>query len=318
MGVGGGFGHTAEVAELTFDDDFRCAPWTLRQGIDPVGSATAFDTLICVELPGPWPRDVSEHPLMDGLEVPAAVRIQAVGIDDDPGDGTVLVTRWTRPRTVDALSRSATLVGTDFRVAADDRRAVIEALVAGSTELDGLGDPAPDEILVCSHGARDRCCGGTGTRLAAQAKAQLDGLRIRRTSHLGGHRYAPTALCLPDGRMWAFLDIDILRGIAEGDLAPDEAREFYRGNTALDAWSQVVEAQMLVDGGWNALDIDEVSPVTEIADDGRSARVTLRYTSGGATESIDTTVEVEETYPVLVCGSPPEDADKTARTYRLR
>lgn len=306
------------MAELTFDDDFRCAPWTLRQGFDPVGSATTFDTLICVELAGPWPSDVADHPLLADLDLPDGTRVQAVGIDGDPDDGTVLITRWTRPRTVDSLSRSATLVGADFRVDAADLRPVVELLVAGSRELDPIAEVAPAEMLVCSHGARDRCCGGIGTRLANEAQARFGDLRVRRTSHLGGHRYAPTALSLPDGRMWAFLDIDVLCGIVERDIAPDEAREFYRGNAALDTWSQVVEAQLLVDGGWSAIDLDEVSPVVAIADDGTSAEVTLRYTTSGVTEQVDAVVEVDEVYPVLVCGSSPEEATKNARTYRLR
>lgn len=306
------------MAEPSFDDDYRCAPWTLRQGIDPIGSATRFDTFLTVEIPGPWPRDAGDHPLLAGIDAPKTTRIQAVGIDGARDDGAVLVTRWTRPASVDPLAVDANLIGTDWLVPAADVRPVLEALAAGSTELDDAGDPAPDELFICSHGARDRCCGGSGTRLAAEARPALGGLRVRRTSHLGGHRYAPTAVSFPDGRLWAFLDIDILRGIVDRSAHPDEAREFYRGNSALDPWAQVLEAQLLVDGGWGAVDFDELAASTHISDDGRSATVDLIYTARGATDRAKGTVEIGETYPVIVCGLPPEEAEKTAVTYRLR
>ena len=34
-------------------DDFRCAAWTAAGGFDPIGSATTFDRLVTVEVPGP-------------------------------------------------------------------------------------------------------------------------------------------------------------------------------------------------------------------------------------------------------------------------
>lgn len=306
------------MAELPFDDDYRCAPWTLRHGIDPIGSATRFDTLLTVEMPAPWPRDVGEHVLLAGLDIPADTRVQATGPEADRRDGSVLITRWTRRTGADGTTHAADLVGTDWSIPVADVRPVLEALVAGSTDIDDAGDPAPDELLVCAHGARDRCCGGSGTRLAAEAKAGLPDLRVRRTSHLGGHRYAPTAMSFPDGRLWAYLDFEILHGIVHRNAHPDEAREFYRGNAALDPWAQTVEAQLLVDRGWSAIDFDELSATTDVSADGTSATVELHHTAGGIIDTTTATVEIGETYPVIVCGLPPEEAEKTARTYRLR
>ena len=296
------------MAELSLDDDHRCATWTARQGFDPIGSATRFDRLIAFEAPQPWPADVSELAWASALEVPVGTRLQAIVPDGASDDGPVRITRWERS--------GARLHGLDWLAAPDDVHDALAAAVAGD-DPPADATEAPDEVLVCAHGTRDRCCGGAGTRLMLEARAALDGLRIRRTSHLGGHRFAPTALTLPDGRMWAFLDAEVLVGIVSRTIPPAEAREFYRGNVALDPWAQVVEAAVLADSGWACVDFDDdgAEAVTEV--DGDRASVTLRWSAGGLADQRAATVEVALRYPVLQCGLPPEEATKDAPEYRL-
>jgi hypothetical protein len=237
------------VVDEMVNDDFRCAPWTAAQGYDPIGSATSFDRLVTVEVPGPWPADVDDLPWIAPLDVPAGTRVQAIAAESVRADGTVLATRWERS--------GARLRGIDCSVRAEAVPETLAALVAGH-DLDAEVTEAPPEILICSHGARDRCCGGPGTRLAVEVRAAVPGIRVRRTSHLGGHRFAPTALTLPDGRMWAYLDAEVLAGVVRRDLPAGEAREFYRGNVALDPWAQVVEAAVLEEAGWATVDFDEL------------------------------------------------------------
>ena len=295
------------MAEVLLDDDFRCSVWTAAQGFDPVGSATRFDRLVTVEVPQPWPADVADMEWVAPLEVPEGTRVQAIVPELGRADGSIMVTRWERD--------GARLHGFDWLVAADEVPRALAALVAGE---DPGGDPteAPDEVLICGHGARDRCCGGPGTRLTVEVRAALGGeIRVRRTSHLGGHRFAPTALTLPDGRMWAFLDAEAIAGIVHRTMPPAEAREFYRGNVALDPWAQVVEAEVLADSGWATVDFDELEADTEVTGD--RATVDLRWASCGLTDARSGTVEVAGRYPVLQCGLPPGEAKKDAPEYRL-
>ena len=37
---------------------------------------------------------------------------------------------------------------------------------------------------------------------------------VRRVSHTGGHRFSPTLLAFPEGRMWAFADLELVDRIA--------------------------------------------------------------------------------------------------------
>ena len=69
-------------------------------------------------------------------------------------------------------------------------------------------------ILVCTNGKRDRCCAREGPALY-QALANIAGDKAWQCTHLGGHRFAPTVVTLPDGAFY-------------GRLSPAEAKPFIR------------------------------------------------------------------------------------------
>lgn len=296
--------------------DLRCAAWTQAGGFDPAGSAVPLDRLVLVEVPLPWPKNAEEVDWLDVPDVPDGVRLQCIVPESPRDDGSVLVTRWERA--------DAGMAGTDWLAPARHVAAVVRA-VAHDQPVDPalLADrpdagptPAPPEVLVCAHGTRDVCCGGSGTRLAVEVRAALSARRVRRTSHLGGHRFAPTALTLPDGRAWAHLDADTVLGILDRSIDPAEARRHYRGNTALAAEAQVVEAGLLADKGWAVFDRRALR--ADLTADGPDrTRVTLEWEGPDGPGRIDADVVVTQRYPVLQCGLPPEEARKTAPEYAL-
>jgi len=70
----------------------------------------------------------------------------------------------------------------------------------------GLGTLAFDPLLfVCTNARRDRCCAVLG-RGVALSLAAVHGETVWETSHLGGHRFAPTAVLLPTGYVYGQLD----------------------------------------------------------------------------------------------------------------
>jgi hypothetical protein len=74
-----------------------------------------------------------------------------------------------------------------------------------------------------------------------------------------------------------------------------------------------------VEHGWPWLDGQVEDARTEVADDGQSARVELRWrlADGTAGRAIGD-VAVSRILPVLVCGEPPEAAKKTSPELALR
>jgi Sucrase/ferredoxin-like len=84
---------------------------------------------------------------------------------------------------------------------------------------------------VCTNGKRDRCCAVRGRPVAA-AIADATGWDTWESSHLGGHRFAATALLLPSGDMFGQLDpesaVEVLRQFDAGRIVPAH----YRGQCA--------------------------------------------------------------------------------------
>lgn len=100
------------------------------------------------------------------------------------------------------------------------------ALAAGDWTGGLLSAAAPEPepvLLVCTNGKRDRCCALLGRALALDlaelmAAAGTAGLDLWECDHLGGHRFAPTALVLPTGYVYGRLDA------ASGAAAAEAAR----------------------------------------------------------------------------------------------
>jgi len=59
-------------------------------------------------------------------------------------------------------------------------------------------------FLVCTNGKRDRCCARFGAAFYQALSAQV-GPAAWQTTHLGGHRFAATALLLPQGLSYGWL-----------------------------------------------------------------------------------------------------------------
>jgi hypothetical protein len=296
------------------DAAFRCAPWTRGQQVDPIGSAGTYDAFLLVEAPQPWPDDVSAIPaLARAASRDPRVRVLAVvpRVEDD--SGLLRVVHWRR-------GGDGRFAGLDHRCEPSGVPELLDRLIddPAACAPSAVGE-APPEVLVCTHGRRDACCGRWGTLLHAEVAARWAGVRTWRCSHTGGHRFAPTGLTFPDGRAWAFLDADVLDGVVNRSIDPGALSEHYRGSTALDEWAQVAERALFERFGWPWLDHRLDGCRTTVAADGRAASVELRWQApGGAAGRAIGTVEVRRDIPVLVCGLPPAHATKTSVELALR
>jgi hypothetical protein len=91
---------------------------------------------------------------------------------------------------------------------------------AGRGELPAWGERSTEPVLlVCTNGRRDVCCALGGRPLATDLGTDPDYAEsVMEVSHLGGHRFAPTALLLPSGMAYGRLTASAARA------AIDEAR----------------------------------------------------------------------------------------------
>ncbi len=309
-------------------DDLRCAPQAVELGLDPRGTATRCQTVVLIEHHGLWPARIEEIDLIAGLP-------------DLPADHRILTTRGADPAAMPSLT--VWRAGDDLRFTGVDYEAepdrLTDALTGAMAALADGGEPneaegvmtigaAPPEVLICGHGRRDTCCGNFGVRLLAQAEERAaeawPGVRVRRCSHTGGHRFAPTGITLPEGRMWAFLDLDLLDAAVTGRPQPALA-DASRGLMALDPLAQRAEAALWSEHGsaWRPVDarVEDVSPPdADENSSGRRYRFTWDGSDGaGGLEAGRATVTVRRAGAVAVpsCGAPLDEASKTSPTYEV-
>lgn len=96
-------------------------------------------------------------------------------------------------------------------------------------------------VLVCTHGQRDRCCARLGAPVASALGGTGRGL-VLRTTHLGGHRFAPTALVLPLGLMYGRMTADDPGGFFNAiERREIVALDQYRGRSC---WPRPVQAAL--------------------------------------------------------------------------
>ncbi|MGH9139125.1 MAG: sucrase ferredoxin [Acidimicrobiales bacterium] len=309
--------------------DLRCSAFARAEHLDPVGSAGDYDGYLLLEWPLPWSRDLADDEALAPLsEVLVGNRLRLQGL--------VPLFSDERARRAVLYRRAGSNPDDGFRQFERAERVVpADRLLDAAVELvtTGNGDPdwerasITDDVLVCTHGKRDVCCGSMGMSLVQElsqdpARSRLRGLnassggtvRLWRTSHTGGHRFAPTAIVLPQGTAWAYADADLLRRVVRRQGALDDALARYRGCAGVGpAPVQAVEREAFRHVGWEWLDWRRRG--VELG----GGAVRLEATApDGEQLTLDAQVEVARMVPVPDCGKPIEDAKKSEPEWVVR
>jgi hypothetical protein len=120
-------------------------------------------------------------------------------------------------------------------------------------------------MLVCTHGRRDVCCARLGRPLALLLDQQLPG-QVWETTHVGGGRFRPNVVSLPDGSYHGGLSpadapalaealvdrrvlLPFLRGRAGAAVAVQAAEHFLREPLHLDGVQDVQLVAATPSGG---------------------------------------------------------------------
>lgn len=318
------------------DLSLRCAALARSDGYRAAGTAASAAAFVLVEAPLPWPSDIGDHPLLAPLAPvlkPHGGRLQALVPDGTtPGYATRVIV-YRRPSGPDGpdgpfarfVRRERIVPTADLVTEVADLLDAAAAPADPHPDLDPAADaaaPGPVDVLVCTHGKRDVCCGSDGTRAYSDLVALgLPGVRLWRTSHTGGHRFAPTALTFPDGRAWASIDAALLSGIVTRTVDPAVAAVHDRGCVAFaDAFAQAADGAALAAEGWGWLDRPRRVETTKLGDDHGLERRQVTLTGDGVTGGtlvFRAEVAVTRTVPVPDCGKPLDQARKSSRELEV-
>ena len=297
--------------DVSPESDLRCSVQTAALGEHPAGSAGFARRVLLVELPLPWPKKIDQHELLAGLDLTDKT-VKLLGIRSS--EATELVRHrvicWERTEPFRGFVRTETLVDRP------DLEATIQAIaVDGPDAIDEPIDidPTTQDLLICTHGTRDRCCGQLGTRLHLDLDCAFEpNVRMWRTSHTGGHRFAPTGIHFPHGTTWSTLTPELTVAIVGQALATDRLSGHYRGNLGIQGRpAQVAEGATFLEQGWGWLHSERTVDVAETDDD--HAVATVRSANHEAT----VTMRKDEAIPVPACGEDLEASTKATPQYRI-
>jgi hypothetical protein len=220
---------------------FRCAAASLARNEPRVGTASTVRTFLLVENAGPWGSDALRDSRLPD-EVKAGLRqvtartgirvllirrhrriaagpgVRVFAVRADP------VSPWLETTTV---ATPELLLDLDF-----------EALAAGRSP--GLTPADGPLFCVCTHGRHDACCAERG-RPTAAALTHTHPEETGEVSHIGGDRFAPNLLVLPDGLYYGGVDATAASGVASTHLLGHVDLEHLRGRSSLPFAAQVAE-----------------------------------------------------------------------------
>lgn len=229
-----------------------CSEASMALGETLVGTAPEAPGWVVLEQPGPWGRKALTESHLDpvlgeALEVAASAHNARVALIRRPGRHPdrpdprarrvwIASTRPGRSWLLGGWIGDVTDLGglSWSGISAGDLASVNRSIPALRAETDPV-------LLVCTNGRRDLCCAVKGRGLIHAVRDRLPG-RVWETIHLGGHRFAPTAVLLPAGVTYGRLDpdraVEVYQDAAVGRIALDG----YRGRSTYSPPGQVAEA----------------------------------------------------------------------------
>ncbi|MBD0293176.1 MAG: sucrase ferredoxin [Jiangellaceae bacterium] len=252
------------------------------------GTAPVARTWLLLEQPGPWGRQALTQSHLDpilgaALETAAnahgarAALIRRPGRHPDvpPEPARRVWIAHTRPR-------NAWLLGGFVEHVAQLGDVSWAGIERGDLELvhESMPSLLPETeplLLVCTNGRRDVCCASYGRPVVTRLHHRL-GERTWETTHLGGHRFAPTAAVLPYGVVYGRVDVDSATRVVEQASAGQHELRGYRGRSTFDRPAQVAEAAVREQSGVQGIDDLDVASV--LLEDDESWRVVVTGPDG--------------------------------------
>lgn len=245
-------------------DDHLCTLVARSLGEDSIGSANPFGQCLVLELPLPWAAEVTvsrkfAEGLLDAVnEARKEGEMPLLGVAPDPQYSTpgfirVMMFRCPSPP-FSVYEKEEYLVPMDRLVV------LVKALILRTEDLEAFSEykdepPNIRDLMVCTHGTHDQCCGKFGYPLYAALRKmcaqQNASVRVWRTSHFTGHRFSPTLIDFPEGRFWGNLTSrkDIARLTTRSGALLDLDR-CYRGCAGASYIVQFAEREMFRREGW--------------------------------------------------------------------
>ena len=226
--------------ELSAEAGRWCSLASLAAGEQLFGTATRVTVWLALEHDANFGAEaLADSALPDAVKAHFAGALAAI-----PGSRVQLIRQPGRlPRSAAARTFFVALPGALYRFLLDDvldlTRLDVQAVVNRDARF------APNQVagtlwLVCVNGRRDRCCAKFGGPFYDALRLEA-GAWVWQTSHVGGHRFAPTVVALPHGLIYGRVPSNKAAALAHDQSQRRIALDFYRGCSYDDEPVQAAE-----------------------------------------------------------------------------
>ena len=311
-------------------ENFFCAEQSRESGVDIIGSASEHQIYVAIECSPPWAsNDMESKGIPDNLRELS----EAIYDDYDRFQTRFLLIHSEHLKQEDYTrllifhkqsGLSNRYAKREFHLADIQAAAPLIKRYLMEEPIDGLPiEDSTRDILICTHGSRDRCCARFGNSIYHQAQKVVDDLslgniRIWQASHIGGHRMAPTAVTFPDARYYGYLTPESISSILTqtGDL--DWITQQYRGCGMLPWAVQVLEREIILSHSWEWFNYRLEGRVLEHNEDESVNQVELVVeTPEGDRYHYTATVLLDEAKTLYLKGSCNSEKTSLVEQYRI-
>ena len=292
-----------------------CSNYSLNINESPIGSASNFDKYLLIGVPTPWKSEITESEkfpkkiksLLEEnsnlLETTKILGFKTENTYDDIDKTHIIL--FAKPKgnfekfeKFEFLSNQKNLEELILHLLNSNYKNHSSKINQNNNSRD---------LLICIHGARDTCCASIGYPiyekiLSSQQSSKINAFQV---SHLGGHRFAPNIIDMPDGRNWVKISKNSIDEFIGQKKPMNSFKENYRGWTILkNGFEQIAEREVFSIEGWDWINKKIISIQTlETTNSLNSKLIEIKYSNSNGTKNKKIHVEVKKTkkLPVLKC-----------------
>ena len=227
-----------------------CSDLCLASGEPMLGTAAQVEVWLLLEYKLAWkPKAVQDNDLAAATQAWIEATIAAI-----EATGRKARPQFIRRPEIDSAEINL-FVAKDGRLLRHRSHGydAIAGLDVGAAEFERFEQVQEPQYFVCTNGQRDLCCARYGLPTYARLR-EVVGERAWQTTHVGGHRFAPNVLALPQGALYGRVFPDAVEDFVGTVESGALSTLHLRGRSAYPPLAQVAETRIDGDGALKAVD----------------------------------------------------------------
>lgn len=296
-----------------------CSILTQKLHVDGCGTApTNIKYFLFVEIPKPWPekeKSIEGFPSFVYGLAKGTLKLHLIAPGEFSQEGYKKVIFFKI-----AENDAGHYTRREYSIPDTERDELITSLLTGnSDQFNNYKNTDKDvrDFFICGHATHDYCCGQYGNALyesfgsyLKEHKESYPTVKIWQTTHLKGHKFAPTIADFPEGRYWAHLTEkklfnEVLPIKNMKDIS--DLKIHIRGLTGTNQFGQLAERELFLLYGPSWIEKKKQIEVIEDPEDKQKAIVIVTFENGSGMEKKTITVNfLPEKIEVAnhLCGEP--------------